>query len=268
MDLLQAVVLGLVQGVTEFLPISSSGHLELVPWALGWDLPTGRTGRAVDVALHFGTLCAVVAYFRVDLSRYVRSGTGMLVGRRRDADGRLAWLFVLSAVPAAVAGVLFEGVIDEHLGSPAVIGGSLIVFGVVLWVADRRRGSRDLESVGVVEALVIGVAQVLALNPGTSRSGVTISAGRLLGLGRDAAARFAFVMGIPVIAGAFVFEMAALVADGVPEGLVLPMAVGSVTAALSGWVAVWGTLRLVRTRSFAPFVVYRIVLGFVVLSVV
>jgi undecaprenyl-diphosphatase len=268
MDLLQAVVLGLVQGLTEFLPISSSGHLELVPWALGWDLPTGRTGRAVDVALHFGTLCAVVAYFRADLGRYVRSGAGMLVGGRPDADGRLAWLFVLSAVPAGVAGVLFEGVIDEHLGSPAVIGVSLIVFGVVLWVADRRRGGRALESVGLVDAVVIGLAQVLALNPGTSRSGVTISAGRLLGLERDAAARFAFVMGVPVIAGAFVFEMAALVADGVPEGLVLPMVVGSLTAGVSGWVAVWGTLRLVRSRSFTPFVVYRLVLGLAVLSVV
>lgn len=268
MDLVQAIVLGLVQGITEFLPISSSGHLELVPWGFGWDVPTGRTGRAFDVALHFGTLCAVVAYFRTDLSRYVRSGATMLVGGQRDGDGRLAWLLVLSAVPAGVAGVLLEGVIDDHLGSPGVIGGSLILFGLVLWFADRRRGERDLDSVGVVDALVIGFAQVLALNPGTSRSGVTISAGRLLGLGRDAAARFAFVMGIPVIAGAFVFEMTALVADGVPDGLLLPMAVGSLTAGLSGWVAVWGTLRLVRTRSFAPFVLYRIVLGLVVLAVV
>ena len=158
--------------------------------------------------------------------------------------------------------------IDEHLGTPAVIGATLIAFGVVLWVADRRRGERDLGSVGLRDALVIGCAQVLALNPGTSRSGVTISAGRLLGLSRDAAARFAFVMGIPVIAGAFVFEMAALVADGVPDGLIVPMLAGSITAGLSGWVAVWGTLRIVRSRSFTPFVIYRVVLGALVLILV
>lgn len=268
MDLVQAIVLGLVQGITEFLPISSSGHLELVPWAFGWEVPTGRTGRAVDVALHFGTLCAVVAYFRVDLTRYVRSGAVMLTGGPRDADGRLAWLFVLSAVPAGLAGVLFEGVIDEHLGTPAVIGATLIAFGILLWLADRRRGERELGSVGLRDALVIGCAQVLALNPGTSRSGVTISAGRVLGLSRDAAARFAFVMGIPVIAGAFVFEMAALVADGVPDGLIGPMVVGSITAGLSGWVAVWGTLRIVRSRSFTPFVIYRLALGALVLTLV
>jgi len=267
MDLFHAIVLGIVQGFTEFLPISSSGHLELVPRLFGWDQPAGSAGRAFDVALHFGTLCAVVGYFRRDLWRYVRSAIAGVVSRRVDCDGRLGWLLVLSSVPAGLAGVLLEGFIDDRLGTPVVIGCSLIGFGLVLGVADRLTGERHIDTVGVRDAVVIGLAQVLALNPGTSRSGITISAGRVLGLGRDDAARFSFLMGIPVIFGAFVFEMQGLLTDGVPDGLVSAMVVGAVTAALAGWLAVAGLLRLVRTRSFTPFVVYRVVLGVVVLLV-
>lgn len=267
MDLFHAVVLGIVQGLTEFLPISSSGHLELVPRLFGWEQPAGSAGRAFDVALHFGTLCAVIGYFRRDLWRYVRSAVSGMVSRRVDDDARLGWLLVLSSVPAGLAGMLLEGFIDDRLGTPVIIGWSLIGFGVVLGVADRLTGERRIESVRVRDALVIGVAQILALNPGTSRSGITISAGRFLGLGRDDAARFAFLMGIPVILGAFVFEMQGLVSDGVPDGLVSAMVVGAITAGLAGWLAVAGLLRLVRTRSFTPFVLYRVALGVVVLLV-
>lgn len=265
MDLLHAVVLGIVQGLTEFLPISSSGHLELVPRVFGWDQPVGSAGRAFDVALHFGTLCAVIAYFRRDVVRYISAGVRSLRGRGLDSDGRLGWLLMASAVPAGAVGVLFESFIDERLGTPVVIGWSLIGFGVVLWFADRLAGERSIETVGIRDALVIGSAQILALNPGTSRSGVTISAGRFLGLTRDDAARFSFLMGIPVIGGAFVFEMFGLAADGVPDGLVAAMVVGAITAGISGWVAVAGLLTFVRTRSFAPFVVYRVALGAIVL---
>ncbi len=265
MDLVHAVVLGIVQGLTEFLPISSSGHLELVPRAFGWDQPAGSAGKAFDVALHFGTLCAVVGYFRRDLVRYVTAGVRAAGGREAGTDGRLGWLLMLSAVPAGVSGVLLGGFIDDHLGTPVVIGWSLIGFGVVLAGADRMLGDRRLESVGVRDAVVIGIAQVLALNPGTSRSGVTISAGRAMGLARDDSARFSFLMGIPVILGAFVFEMAGLIKDGVPEGLVTAMIVGGATALIFGWLSVAGLLRLVRTRSFTPFVIYRIGLGVVVL---
>jgi undecaprenyl-diphosphatase len=267
MDLLHAVVLGVVQGLTEFLPVSSSGHLELVPRVFGWEQPAGSAGRAFDVALHFGTLCAVVGYFRHDLRRVVVAGLSPSAVRRRDQDARLGWLLVMSAIPAALAGVLLEGFIDERLGTPVVIGWSLVLFGVVLAVADRLLGVRRIESIGARDAAVIGVAQVLALNPGTSRSGVTMSAARALGIARDDAARFSFLMGIPVILGAFVFEMVGLASDGIPDGLGTAMIVGGVTAAVSGWCAVAGLLRFVRTRSFTPFVLYRIALGVIVLIV-
>jgi undecaprenyl-diphosphatase len=268
LDTFQAIVLGAVQGLTEFLPISSSGHLELVPRAFGWSRPHGSAAQAFDVALHFGTLLAVVAHFRSDLARYVVDG---LCALRRptkaSGEGRLAWMFVLSAIPASLAGVLLNTWIDDRLGTPTVIGWSLVGFGVLLYVADRAAGSRALESVSLKDATTIGFAQVLALNPGTSRSGITISAGRFLGLRRDAAVRFSFVMGIPVIFGAFVFEMAQLVSGGVPDGLLTAMVVGGITAFISGWLAVAGLLRFVQSRSFAPFVAYRIVLGIVVLAI-
>lgn len=270
MPLLHAVVLGLVQGLSEFLPISSSGHLVVVPWLLGWnDLDDASVKKAFDVALHLGTLVAVVGYFRRELVGLVAAGLSSLRHPRQPLapTARLAWLLVLSAVPAAIAGALFDDVIEERLGTPGIIAGSLVVFGVVLAVADRRVGQRALAGLGVRDALLIGAAQVLALNPGTSRSGITIAAALLLGVRRDDAARFAFLMSLPVIVGAVVFTLGGLVADGVPGDLVAPMLVGIAAAAASGWLAVWGTLRLVRTRTFTPFVVYRVALAGVVAAV-
>jgi undecaprenyl-diphosphatase len=269
--ILHALVLGLVQGLSEFLPISSSGHLLLVPWLFGWnDFADAGTEKAFDVALHIGTLVAVVAYFRADLVVYVREGLRLVLSRERPAtvEGRLAWLLVLSALPAAVVGAVFENVIDDALGTPTLIALSLIVFGLVLGWADRRVGHRALEQYSRQDALAVGAAQILALNPGTSRSGITITAARGLGFDRDAAARISFLMSIPVTAGAVLFKMAKLVSDGIPDGLMMPMAVGILTSGLAGWFAVWGIIRLVRTHTFTPFVVYRCVLGIVVLVIV
>lgn len=268
--ILHAIVLGLVQGLSEFLPISSSGHLILVPWLFGWhDFDEPTIQKAFDVALHIGTLVAVIGYFRTDLVTYVREGVRLVVKRERPAspDGRLAWLLVLSTLPAAAVGAVFEEQIDEHLGTPVIIGVSLIVFGLVLGWVDRRSGDRTIEGYSRRDALVIGAAQALALNPGTSRSGITITASRTTGFTRDAAARISFLMSIPVTAGAVVFKMAKLLSDGIPDGLGVPMLVGIATSGLAGWVAVWGTIRLVRTRSFAPFVVYRCVAGVAVLVI-
>lgn len=272
MPIVHAIVLGLVQGLAEFLPVSSSGHLILVPWLFGWDdfAATGPSvKKAFDVALHVGTLVAVVGYFRRDLVVYVREGVSIVVHRRRPttAEGRLAWLLVLSAVPAAVAGALFEDAIDTRLGTPPLIALSLIVFGVLLWRSDLRPGRRSIEQFRTRDSLSVGMAQVLALNPGTSRSGITMTAARLLGFDRDAAARASFLMAIPVTAGAAVFKLAGLASDGIPDGLGGAMVVGIVTSAVSGWLAVWGLLRLVRTRTFGWFIVYRVALGVVVLVV-
>ena len=192
-----------------------------------------------------------------------------LVRRERPAnpDGRLAWLLVLSSLPAAVAGALFEKTIDNKLGKPGLIAVSLIVFGVLLAVADRRAGQRTLADYQRDDALKVGVVQVLALNPGTSRSGITMTAARLLGFTRDAAARASFLMAVPVTAGAIAYKLLELAKDGIPDGLGAPMLVGIAAAGLSGWAAVSGILRLIRTRSFMPFVIYRCALGIAVLTI-
>ena len=271
MPILHAIILGLVQGLSEFLPISSSGHLLLVPWLFDWnDFDDESIEKAFDVALHIGTLVAAIVYFRRDLAVYVREGLRLVVRRERpvDPDGRLAWLLVLSTIPAALVGALFEDQIDEHLGTPTIIALSLIGFGLLLGWADRSAGRRTLTSYSVNDALVVGAAQALALNPGTSRSGITITAARFKSFDRDSAARMSFLMMIPVTAGAVLFKMAGLAADGLPDGLAVPMAVGIVTSGVSGWLAVWGTLRIIRTRSFTPFVIYRVALGVAVLIIV
>ena len=270
MPIIHAVILGLVQGLSEFLPISSSGHLLLVPWLFRWhDFDNSAIEKAFDVALHLGTLVAVVGYFRRELVVYVRDGVRLVIHRERPAtpEGRLAWLLVLSSLPAAAAGALFEKTIDDKLGKPGLIAVSLIVFGVLLGLADRRAGSRTLDDFNRDDAVKVGAAQVLALNPGTSRSGITMTAARYLGLTRDAAARASFLMAVPVTAGAVVYKLLKLAKDGVPAGLGVPMIVGVITAGLSGWAAVWGMLRLIRTRSFMPFVIYRCALGAVVLVI-
>ena len=272
MPIMHAIVLGLVQGLSEFLPISSSGHLLLVPWLFGWNDFDGDPGveKAFDVSLHIGTLVAAIVYFRADIVRYVGAGVRTLVRRERpiDTDGRVAWLLVLSSLPAAAVGAVFEDTIDEKLGTPTIIAISLIVFGVLLGVADKAVGRRNVDGYRVRDAVIVGAAQALALNPGTSRSGITMTAARQIGFDRDSAARMSFLMMIPVTAGAVGLKMVKLIADDIPDGLAVPMMVGIVTSGISGWLAVWGLLRLVRTRTFTPFVIYRVLLGVVVLGIV
>ena len=270
MPIYQAIILGIVQGLSEFLPISSSGHLLLVPWLAGWEELDPSIKKSFDVALHLGTLVAVVGYFWRDVSTYVVEGTKLVFVRKvpPTTDGKLAWLFVLATLPAAAVGALFEDQIDTRLGTPTIIGISLIGFGVLLAIADRSLGRRKVEEFRAKDALLVGAAQALALNPGTSRSGITMTAGRFLGFDREAAVRISFVMSIPVIFGAVVFKFGGLLSDGIPDGLLVPLIVGIITSCLSGLLAVWGTLKIVRTRSFMPFVIYRIALGVVVLIVV
>lgn len=275
MPLLHAIVLGIVQGLTEFLPISSSGHLLIVPWFFDWnDLADPSVKKAFDVALHIGTLAAVLGYFRRDLLAYGRAGMadgwGLVRGRRSawSADGRIAGFLVLASVPAAAVGAVFETWIDDTLGTPTIIASSLIGFGLVLAWSDRRSGSQSLESMTWRQAGIIGAAQVLALNPGTSRSGITISAGRFLGLDRWSAARFSFLLSVPITAGAALVKVGGLAAEGIPDGLLMPMIVGVLTSAVAGWVAVAGLLRLIRTSTFRAFVAYRVFLGIAILALV
>mgnify|MGYP000247503185 FL=1 len=270
MPIFHAIVLGLVQGLTEFLPVSSSGHLLLVPWLMGWnDFADVSVEKAFDVALHLGTLIAVMGYFRHDLVTYIRDGLRMVFQRQRPStpEGRLAWLLVVASIPAALFGAVFGNWVDENLGKPVIIGVSLMVFALVLAWADRRRGERDFSQMSRRDAGLIGMAQVLALNPGTSRSGISISAARLLGFDRDSAVRFSFLLSIPVTAGAVLVKLTKLLNDGVPEGLAMPMLIGIVTAGLSGWLAVAGLLRLIKTQTFNAFVIYRLAAGVAVVVI-
>ena len=265
MPILHAIVLGITQGLSEFLPISSSGHLRLVPWLFSWDDFAGQESleKTFDVALHLGTLIALLAYFRADVLRLARAG--LRRGALGTTNGRQAWLLVASSVPAGITGALLSDVIERNTGAIPLIATMLIVFGLVLAWADRRPGGRSVEDVTLRDALLMGVGQAMALQPGVSRSGITMTAGRAAGLSRDGAVRFAFLMSLPVTAGALAFKGLDVVKDGLPDGFAAPFAWGIVASAITGWIAVWGTLRLIRTRSFRPFVVYRVAAGLGVL---
>jgi len=249
----QAIVLGAVQGLTEFLPISSSGHLILVPRLFGWP----DQGLAFDAAIHLGTLAALVAYFRAELLAFV---SGAL-------SRRLAALLLLGTVPAALAGLLLEGAVESRLRSPVVVAAATAFWGVVMGLADRGArppspGDREpLERVRIVEAVVIGCAQAVALVPGTSRSGITITAGLLAGLDRATAARFSFLLGIPITALAGLAKAADVARVGAGSAEAGPLAAAVLAAFVSGWVAVWFLVGFLRRRSLMPFVLYRLALA-------
>jgi undecaprenyl-diphosphatase len=259
-SIFHAIILGITQGLSEYLPISSSGHLVLVPWLFGWDDFAGNASleKTFDVALHLGTLGGAVAYFRHDIVRLTRAA--FLAPKSKD--GRLGWLVAVSAVPAAVVGGLFADTIEENTDQIWLIAVMLIVGGLLLGLADGTRGKRTIDEVSLSDALAMGVGQAIALQPGVSRSGVTITVGRFVGLGRDGAARFAFLMSLPITAGALLFKWFDVQGEGgIPADLRAPFAWGIVASAITGYIAVWGTLRLIRTHSFAPFVLYRLALG-------
>ncbi|MCZ7570462.1 MAG: undecaprenyl-diphosphate phosphatase [Ardenticatenaceae bacterium] len=251
-----AVTLGLVQGLGEFLPISSSAHLILTPWFLGWPDP----GLAFDVALHVGTLAAVVIYFWRDWLRLLRAAP-----RPRTPEGRLFWLLLVGSIPGGIAGVLLDDLAEQALRSPLLIAGMLALMGLGLLAADRR-GARDhgLLDIGPVDAALIGMAQALAIVPGVSRSGITIAMARVRGVEREAAARFSFLLGSPIIAGAALFKLRHLVAT--PDAVAGPFLAGVLTAAVAGALSIGLLLRYLREAGFGIFVVYRLLLAALALA--
>jgi undecaprenyl-diphosphatase len=271
MSELEALLLGIVQGLTEFLPISSSGHLILVPWLQDYHFLQDhqKFNKTFDVALHAGTLVAVLIYFRAEIVRLLGALWRSL--RRRmieGSDARVAWAIVVGTIPAVIAGGVGESFIEDHLGEPWQIAILLIVFGLVLGYADRRPQRETLGDVSPRQGLYIGLAQVLALAPGVSRSGITISAARFLGLDRDSAARVSFLLLAPVTAGAVVFKGYEAVSEGLPPGVAGPLVVGTIAAAVSGYLAIAGLLAVVRRHSYDGFVVYRVLAGLAILLVI
>jgi undecaprenyl-diphosphatase len=263
-QLIQAIVLGLVQGLTEFLPVSSSGHLIVVPALLGWDDPFIES-LAFSVMLHVATLLALLVYFQADWRRLIPAGLATIRDRsfRGDPDRRMAWLLAVSTIPAVIAGIALNDLIETVFREPRLVAVTLVIGAVILWLADRLGShSKGMEGVTFPIAFGIGAAQALALVPGISRSGISISAGLFAGLDRAAAARFAFLMATPITAGAGLWELRKVLTGeaGVDLPLV-PLLAGMLASLVAGLAAIALTLRFLRSHGTGVFVAYRIALA-------
>ena len=291
MNWIEAVVLGILQGLGEFLPISSSAHLLIAPWLFGWHEGTPQEKLVFDVALHLGTTVAVISYFRHDLWRLLRALFRSLVAGIRillmprelwrllralfrpanphPNEGRMAWMILLACVPGAAAGALFEDVIEQSIRTRiTLIAALLMLMGVILFLADHfGRRERPVDSLRLFEGFLIGCAQALALIPGVSRSGATITAGLMLGLTREAAARFSFLLSAPITLGATLWTFRHLVKSPPASEQLLLMAVGVLTSGIMGYLSIAFLLRYLRTHSVNLFLWYRLAVGLLVLTV-
>lgn len=270
-EIFQAIVLGIVQGASEFLPISSSGHLVLVPYLLNWHGVVDSL--SFDVALHIGTTVAVAVFFYKDWLELITAFFTALprgfVGIRANFKARFFLLLIIGSLPAAVLGLLFQDFIENKLREPSLIAILLIIFGLVLFYVDRlARKNRDENSIGLVDSILVGLAQALALFPGVSRSGATITVGLFRGLDRRTATRFSFLLSTPIILGAGLVKVKDIVQGSVINGSQLVFLIGLLSAAISGWVAIKLLLKFVQSNNFTIFVVYRLIVGAAVLLVV
>lgn len=257
----QAIVLGIIQGLSEFLPISSSAHLALTPWLLGWEQP----GLAFDVALHVGTLIALVWFFWQEWVKLTRAFFSIVRTRRVETESERQFAFVaVATIPGGLAGYFLQDQAKTVFRTPALTGTMLIVMGVILWAVDRyARQDRGLSGMGWRDAILVGLAQMFAIVPGVSRSGSTITAGRALGLSREAAAVFSFLMSLPIITAAVLFEGR----HAIDNGVTAPLIAGVIASAVSGWLAISVLLKFIARNSYGVFAAYRLVAGGIVLAV-
>jgi undecaprenyl-diphosphatase len=266
MPIYQAVVLAIVQALTEFIPISSTAHLVLIPWLFGWK----DAGLTFDVALHAGTLVAVIIYFFRDWVQIIGQGFGLNIGSDPDLkqNRSLLWLLAVASIPIGIVGYLFDKQADTTWRQPYVIGTMLIVVGIVMWMAERRRiGSKAMSTIQMSDGIAVGLAQAVSVIPGTSRSGATISAGLFRNLTREAAARFSFLLSTPAIAAAVAKKFYDIrKAGGIPADMKAPIVVGIVVSGVLGAIVIAFFLRYLRRGSLMPFVYYRIVFGIIVIA--
>ena len=261
MTVFQAIVMGVIQGLSEFLPISSSAHLALTPWLLGWPAP----GLAFDVALHLGTLIALVWFFWQEWITLAKAFFSILRKRKLETESERRVAFVVVAtIPGAIAGYLLQDYAKTIFRTPALTGTMLIVMGVILWAVDRAaKQDRGITNMGWRDAILIGLAQMFAIVPGVSRSGSTITAGRALGLTRESAAVFSFLLSLPIITAAVVFEGR----HAIENGITMPIVAGVIASAVSGWLAISVLLKFISRNSYGVFALYRLIIGAGVLAV-
>jgi undecaprenyl-diphosphatase len=264
MDSLQIVVLAIVQGITEFLPISSSGHLILVPYFTNWP----DQGLEFDLAVHIGTLTAIVAYFRGTLAIMARDWVSSIRQRQEVGESRLAWAVLFGTIPAGLVGLVFREDIETTLRSPFIVACTTVGYALLLLVADRCRGTRDERSIGWLDVVIIGCAQALALVPGTSRSGVTITAGLFRKLSREAAARFSFVLAVPVMTAAGLAELVGYAGESAGPVDVRALVLGLVVSAVTGFVCIHYFLKWLTRFGMLPYVIYRLILGAILFTLV
>ncbi len=267
MTLLEAIILGLVQGVTEFLPISSTAHLILVPWLFHWRDP----GLTFDVVLHAGTLLAIVAFFWKDWMQMLSGLKGLFSKKNsiQSAQDHMLWLVVMGTIPAALVGVLAENAVESWLRSPFIISGTLVGLALILaWAEKVSRKERPLSNATFIDSMIVGCAQALAVVPGVSRSGVTITAGLFRGLTREAAARFSFLLSAPIIAGAGLKKALELRHSGVEASQQAPMLLGFLASFAAGYLTIRFLLRYLQTHSLKVFIIYRVALGMIILFLI
>lgn len=246
----QSIVLGILQGVGEFLPISSSAHLAIAPYFFGWTYQ----GLAHDVMLHMGTLFAILIYFAKDWVKIIKDG----IKEPKSSNGKILYLVILATIPGALAGYFLEGWAETVFRNPSWIGFNLIFFSIFIWLSDRNpKQSFEISSINLKHALLIGIAQALAIFPGASRAGMTIMAGLFLGYKREDSARFSFLLATPIIFGAGILEMRKFTASGMDTSLIL----GFLFSFISGWLSIKFLLSYLKTKNLTPFIIYRILLG-------
>ena len=262
-EMVQALILGIIQGFTEFLPVSSTAHLILFPWIFGWEDP----GLAFDVFLHLGSLTGIIAFFWRD---FYNMAAGMIKSNKGSIDtnteGKIGWYIIIGTIPAGIAGLLFQDKIESLLRDPSLIAVTLILFGLLLWWAEEKgRKRRKLHNMNISDALIIGCAQAVALIPGVSRSGITITAGLFRNLERETAARFTFLLSTPIILAGGLLSFTDVYNTGLPEGMLLPVITGFIASAVSGFLAIKFLMSFLSKQKVNIFVYYRIVLGLVIL---
>jgi undecaprenyl-diphosphatase len=266
MPLYQVLIYAIIQGITEFLPVSSSAHLEILPRVMGWVDP----GLEFDIALHVGTLLAVVGYFFKDWIQIIGQGLGLSIGTDEELkrNRMLLWLLAVGSIPIGIAGVIFKEKAEGEWRNLLLIGIMLVVIGLVMWVAERvGQHNREISGIGWLDAIIIGIAQALAVVPGTSRSGITIAAGLFRNLDRQACARFSFLLSTPAITGAALLPLLKLrKAGGLPADMRIPFIVGALVSGIVGAVVIGFFLRYLKGRSLYPFIYYRIVFGIIVIA--